>query len=136
MNTSETLIRLALSFIIILGSLGLYLLYNWTLARRASRGLVTDLGVHHPGNFLIIYFSTPACAPCKTIQRPALEALLDIMEGGVQVLEIDASRQPEIADRWGVLSAPTTYVIDPRGRIKHINHGITRAEKLLMQLHS
>jgi hypothetical protein len=57
------------------------------------------------------------------------------MEGGLQIIEIDASQRPEIANRWGVLSAPTTYVIDPHGKIKHINHGITRAEKILAQIY-
>ena len=136
MNSIDIFTRLALTLGIILGGSGLYFFYNWMLARRAAHGLVNDLGIHRPGNFLIVYFSTPTCAPCKTIQRPALEGLLNLMEGGLQVLEIDASKEPELASRWGVLSAPTTYVIDPRGKVKHINHGITRAEKLLMQIHS
>lgn len=136
MNIGDILIRLALASGIILGGLALYFLYNRILSRRAAQSLFADLEIHHIGKFLIVYFSTPTCAPCITIQRPALEFVLDRMEGGLQVLEIDASQHPELASRWGVLSAPTTYVIDPHGRIKHINHGIARAEKLLAQIYS
>lgn len=128
--------RLLLTLGLILVGLALYFAYNWILSRRATRGLLADLGVHRPGTFLIVYFSTPTCAPCKTIQRPALEGVLNVMEGAVQVLEIDASQKPDLANRWGVLSAPTTYIVDPHGKIKFINHGIARAEKLLLQLHA
>jgi hypothetical protein len=68
------------------------------------------------------------------VQRPALERVVNIMEGAVQVLEIDASQKPDLANRWGVLSAPTTYIVDPHGKIKFINHGVARTEKLLTQL--
>jgi peroxiredoxin len=64
-----------------------------------------------------------------------LENVLELLDGGLQIIEIDAAQQPELATRWGVLSAPTTYVIDPHGKIKHINHGIARAEKLLSQIY-
>ena len=115
---------------------GIYTLYTGILSRRASNGLLAELGIHQLRTFLIVYFSSPTCVPCKTIQRPALEAVLEIMEAAVQILEIDASKDPEIASRWGVLSAPTTYIVNPDSSIQHINHGVVRIEKLLAQLHS
>ena len=136
MNSIDILTRTGLASGLIFAGLGIYFIYNWMLSRRATRGLVTDLGVHRPGSFLIVYFSTPTCAPCKTVQRPALEGVQQLMGNALKVLEIDASQEPELANRWGVLSAPTTYIIDPRGKVKHINHGVARAEKLLMQIHS
>ena len=134
MIPSDVQTRLLFSLALILTGFALYAVYNWILSRRASSGLLADLGVHSLGTFLIVYFSTPSCAPCKTVQRPALERVVSIMEGAVQVVEIDASQKPDLANRWGVLSAPTTYIVDPHGKIRFINHGIAKTEKLLTQL--
>jgi hypothetical protein len=30
---------------------------------------------------------------------------------------------------------PTTFLFDPRGQVRHVNHGVTRAEQLLLQIH-
>ncbi len=42
--------------------------------------------------------------------------------------------QPELADYWGVLSVPTTFVIDGQGQPRHINHGMTSQDKLRRQI--
>ena len=51
----------------------------------------------------------------------------------LHVVEVDATEQPELASRWGVMSVPTAFLFDPRGQLRHVNHGVTRAEKLLIQ---
>jgi thioredoxin-like negative regulator of GroEL len=50
------------------------------------------------------------------------------------VVEIDAAAQPDQAGHWGVLSVPTTILIDPAGKPRHINHGVAPAEKLRRQI--
>lgn len=135
MLNGDILTRTAWAFGLSIGGLGLYSLYNWILARRTSHNLLTDLGPIRPGAFILVYFTAPTCAPCKTIQRPAIEKLGKLLGSALQVIEIDASQRPEIASRWGVLSVPTTFVIDPHGKVRNINHGVARAEKLLMQIH-
>jgi thioredoxin-like negative regulator of GroEL len=52
----------------------------------------------------------------------------------LQVVEIDAASQPEIAKQWGVLSVPTTFILDEDGKPRHVNHGITPTDKLLKEL--
>jgi thiol-disulfide isomerase/thioredoxin len=131
----DFLIRAGLAFAIIVGGCGLYLLYNRLLSYRA-RGLLTDLGPLRPNAFTLVYFTTSTCVPCKTIQRPAIEKLIQDLGNALNVIEIDATEKPTLASRWGVMSVPTTFVINPRGELLHVNHGVTRAEKLLVQLHS
>src|SRR5664279_5162062 len=131
----DILIRAGLALLIIFGSFGLFLLYQRWMRLRTP-GLLSDLGPLRPGAFTLVYFTTPTCVPCKTIQRPAITSLSQRLGNALQVVEIDAAQNPDLASRWHVLSVPTTFVIDPRGEVRHVNHGVTRVEKLLLQIHS
>ena len=132
----ETLIRLLSATLIIALGIGLYRGWNRWQLNRLSRRRATAPGLEklRPGLPAILYFTTPDCVPCRTAQRPALERLKAEMAGGVQVLEVDAGAQPVVADYWGVLSVPTTFIIDPAGRPRRVNHGVTSKEKLKQQL--
>jgi thiol-disulfide isomerase/thioredoxin len=87
-----------------------------------------------PGAPAILYFTTPTCAPCKTVQRPALARLGERFGDGLQVIEVDASARPDLADYWGVLSVPTTFVIDSKGQPRRVNHGVASADRLQKQI--
>lgn len=83
----------------------------------------------------VLYFTTPTCMPCKTIQRPALRKLQEMLGGGgLQVIEVDSTVHPDLAKEWGVLSVPTTFIIDPQGNPSEVNYGVTPAETLLRQI--
>ena len=102
------------------------------MAIRVDEPIFNDL---KPGIPSIVYFTTPNCIPCKTRQQPALAELVQFIgDQGVQVVRIDATENPETADRWGVLTAPTTFVLDEKHNVLAINHGIADAGKLRRQL--
>jgi len=50
------------------------------------------------------------------------------------VIEVDAEARPDLANYWGVLSVPTTFIIDARGEPRRVNHGVASTDKLLGQL--
>lgn len=126
--------RLLWAVAIIGGGLGLYRLVNhWSVYRNRNKSL--GLENTHPGTPVLLYFTTPTCAPCKTIQRPAIHRLTEQVGGRLQVVEVDASARPEVADHWGVLSVPTTFWIDSQGRPRRVNNGVTTLDKLLKQYH-
>jgi thiol-disulfide isomerase/thioredoxin len=126
------IINRALWTIAIIGvSLALYWAANRLILARA-RAKTSELGLSK-GIPTLLYFTTPACAPCKTVQRPAIQRLKQLMGECLQVIEIDASARPELASQWGVLSVPTTFVLDAQGHPQHVNHGVATAEKLLRQ---
>lgn len=129
----DILFRLILSIGIIAAGLGFYWLNNRRMLGHAPTDTL-GVSVTGSGKPVILYFTAPGCVPCKTIQKPALGQIQAMLGEKLQVVEIDANEQPEMARRWGVLSVPTTFVIDSRGQARHVNHGVARAEKLLKQL--
>lgn len=104
------------------------------LSLRAKSSRAPGLETFRRGTPAILYFTTPQCVPCRTQQRPALKKVQMDLGEQVQVIEIDATAQPAIADYWGVLSAPTTFVIDASGQPRRVNHGVASAAKLKQQL--
>lgn len=87
-----------------------------------------------PGVPAVVYFTTPTCAPCRTQQTPALMRLQAELGDHVQIVRIDATENPDAADRWGVFSAPTTFILDAGGQPREVNHGVADALKLRQQI--
>lgn len=83
----------------------------------------------------VMLFTADFCAPCKTQQRPAIQRLLQqVGTDRLQVIEVDVQANPQAASLWGVLSLPTTYILDSKGQPKEVNYGVTSTEKLRKQL--
>jgi len=130
---SEILLRFGLTISIIVLGMFAYWLINQRLLVRARNNVFT-LFNKLPNKPLLVYFTTPECAPCKTVQRPAIERVLNLLGETLEVVEINAYEQPDLAKTWGVLSVPTTFVIDEHGEARYVNNGVARAEKLLEQI--
>lgn len=133
MLTSDLFVRIIISLAIIAGGLLLYALLN-RMALARARVQANRLSLGNRGRPILMYFSSPACAPCRTVQRPAIQRLSEMVAGSLEVVEVDTSQRPEIASQWGVLSVPTTLVIDAQGKPRYINHGVAPVEKLLQQI--
>ncbi len=125
--------RLLLALLLIAAGLLAYRLYGWlVLRRRALAGLGVD--EYLPGTPAVLYFTDPGCAPCITVQDPALTELSERFGPRLQIIKIQALERPELTNAWGVLSLPTTFIIDASGRPRGVNHGVARAGKLERQL--
>jgi thioredoxin-like negative regulator of GroEL len=129
----ELVSRLLLTVAIIGAGLTLYWLVN-KISLVRSMNQADNIPAFRPGKPAIVYFTTPTCAPCKTIQRPAIESIKKVLGEKLQVIEIDASEQTQLAKEWGVISVPTTYVLNADGKPRHVNHGVAPAAKLIQQL--
>jgi len=131
--TNELLTRVLMAVAISGVGFGLFGLTNRLVLARAAqkyRGLENfRLGVP-----AILYFTSPTCAPCKTVQRPAIQSVKEIHGECIQIIEVDASERTDLADYWGVLSVPTTFIIDKDGQPRFLNHGVTLAGKLQQQV--
>lgn len=129
----EILLRFGLAIGIIGLGVFAYWLINQHLLVRARNNVFT-LFNKLPDKPVLVYFTTPDCAPCKTVQRPAIDRISNMLGEALEVVEIDAYAQPDLARIWGVMSVPTTFVIDARGEARYVNNGVARAEKLLEQI--
>jgi thioredoxin-like negative regulator of GroEL len=129
--------RLAL-LILLVGAawLAYTLWYRWRLRRTATHlHREAWLADFQRGKPAVVLFTADFCHPCKTQQRPALERLqADLSADALQIFQVDVEQQPDVAARWGVLSLPTTYILDGAGQPRQVNHGVTSAEKLKRQL--
>jgi len=125
-----------LGVLIIAGCIAYKVFAMWQM-RRADRlvsavdPLLSDL---RKGTPAVLLFTTPFCVPCKMVQIPALERLQQEMGERLQVIQIDACERPEDADRWGVLSAPTTFILDGSGTTRSVNHGVADYPQLKRQI--
>jgi thiol-disulfide isomerase/thioredoxin len=128
--------RLLFAVLILVAGALAWLALNRATLRRMNDRAPRDplLGGLEPGAPAILYFTTPYCAPCKTQQMPALTQLQAESPAPVQVIEVDATEDTDAADRWGVFSAPTTFVLDRQGRPRHVNRGVASADLLRRQL--
>ncbi|HEX6032789.1 MAG TPA: thioredoxin family protein [Anaerolineales bacterium] len=130
---SDILLRFGLALVIIgLGAFAYWLLNQRLLVR--ARNNVSTLFSKLPEKPVLVYFTTPDCAPCKTVQRPAINRVSNLLGDELEVVEIDATQRPDLAKAWGVMSVPTTFVLDTRGEARYVNNGVARAEKLLEQI--
>ena len=113
-----------------------YTLYTRAQIKRVSAleadPILTGL---RPGVPAIVYFTTPGCIPCRTQQQPALMSLSEVLgEHNIQIVKIDATKDPDSATRWGVMTAPTTFVLDAHGKTRAVNYGVADVHKLQKQL--
>jgi thiol-disulfide isomerase/thioredoxin len=125
--------RLLIAITIVALGIVAYRAYGWIVLRvRERRGL--GLEPYQSGRPAILYFTDPGCAPCVNVQDPALAEVQGLLGDRLQVIKIQALEQVELTDAWGVLSLPTTFIIDSNGRPRGVNHGVARAARLLDQL--
>ncbi len=82
----------------------------------------------------LLYFWGEDCQQCRLLQGPAVQRLEAELGDAVIVRWINALEEPELAAHYGVLTLPTTVVIDGRGQVVAVNHGYAGEAKLREQL--
>ncbi|MCB9454129.1 MAG: thioredoxin family protein [Anaerolineaceae bacterium] len=126
---------LTFGIILAIGFIAYIILRRYHLRRVAVKAAHDPLlSALKPNIPAILYFTLPGCMPCKTQQEPALEKLQTELGDAIQIIQVDAIQDPAAARRWGVFSAPTTFILDKRGKPQTVNYGVTRTDKLKQQL--
>lgn len=82
------------------------------------------------GRPAVLAFSTASCAECLVQAR-----ILDrVSAEGIRVLRVDAAQRPDVAGAFGVITVPSTVVMDDGGAVVAVNHGLTDAQRIRSQL--
>lgn len=90
-------------------------------------------GAGEAGPVRVLAFSTSQCQQCRLLQKPALAEVAAQTER-VEILSIDALEEPELAERYGILTVPSTVVLASNGRASAVNYGFAPAKLLLEQI--
>lgn len=86
-----------------------------------------DLGGRLGTTATFVQFSSPGCASCPQVSR-VLAALAGELPGVVH-LEVDATRNPALVRRLGVLRTPTVLLLGPGGELRGRTSGtVDRAQ--------
>jgi thioredoxin-like negative regulator of GroEL len=60
--------------------------------------------------------------------------VLEARGEAVAIVDIDAPTSPELAQRYQVLTVPTTVVLDATGQPHAVNYGFANTKRLLEQV--
>ena len=101
------------------------------VSRRKAERAVDSLPLH-PQRPTVLYFWSHDCHQCRVAQAPTLDRLA--ADGAAHVVAIDAVAERGLADRFGVLTVPTTIVLTPSGEVRAVNHGFASLPKLRTQV--
>ncbi len=127
-----------LLLVLVFAALGFltYRLVTRRQVQQATASASTDPLLHDVplGTPAIVYFTTPTCAPCRLQQTPTLGRLQQEMGEGLRVIRVDAVENPEAAERWGVFSVPTTFVLNRSGQPHKVYNGVVDGETLKRDL--
>jgi thiol-disulfide isomerase/thioredoxin len=125
-----------LLFAIALGGLLWAVYWGWLrlrLRRLAVAVIPSSLQrLVQPGQPAILYFTTDGCVQCRLQQAPALDRLAATT--GIPVHKVDAVTQTDLTRFYGVMTVPTTVVLDPERRPQAINYGLAPLQKLQEQV--
>lgn len=128
--------RLAILALIVAAALALAYVWRCCLRRRVERLAQTDapaavrqLISSAPA---VLYFTTPECAQCRYQQAPILEELAQ--RARIAVYAVDAVAQQDLARHYGIMTVPSTVLLNPRLQPVAVNHGLATPEQLDRQV--
>ena len=130
----ERLIILAIG---VVAALMVYALWRLWQRRRLDTLRAVTAPVYLPpdvtgGKPTVLYFTTADCAQCRLQQSPILTQLQARVD--VAVHKLDAIEEQALAKVYGIMTVPTTVVLDPELRPVAINHGVTPLQTLHGQI--
>lgn len=94
----------------------------------------STLGQTPDGRPGLVVFSAPLCVACRTAQEPAVRVLEAEYRNALRVVHIDIAARPKAARAFNILTAPSTVILGPDGRVSAVNQGFASADRLRAQL--
>jgi thiol-disulfide isomerase/thioredoxin len=84
----------------------------------------------------LLYFWTPECSQCRPQEQQIERANSTLQQFGKQLnmQKFNAHEEKKLARFLGVMTVPTTVLIDSHGKVSALNPGLTKARKIVDQL--
>ena len=80
----------------------------------------------------IVYFWSPHCPQCKTMQQAILKRISQKFSYSIR--KINITEHNNMVKKWNVRTVPTTYILNSSGEIKFINNGLKSEKEIIAQL--
>lgn len=128
--------RLLILLVVMSVAFGLWQLWRYYQARRltalAQSGAPAPLAERLAPGPTVLYFTGAHCAQCRLQQTPILTQLTAATP--VNLHTIDAVQEEQVARFYGVMTVPTTVLLDRTHTPKAINHGLASLPQLRQQV--
>ena len=121
--------RLLIIGILTVMGTGAFLVFKQWQLNRINQGTTAFAG----GKPVLLYFRSDSCGTCPTQSR-YLDKLMAGENGRYTIQSINVDTEPDKAKQYGVMTLPTTMILDTSGQVKEINYGLTPSHKLEKQL--
>lgn len=128
--------RVMILLIVIVAAIGLWQLWRYyqgkQLLQLASASVPDTLAGRLPPGPTVLYFTGAHCAQCRLQQTPILTQLVHAVK--INLHTVDAVEEESIARFYGVMTLPTTVLLDRSHTPKVINHGLASLPQLRQQV--
>lgn len=119
-------------FVLIIAAIGMGFVRRRGIQR--AQNAMQRLGIT-PGIPTIVYFWSPRCHTCLNAQKPILARIVEEYgEKYLRLIAYNVDESSDMAKAWGVMSIPTTFVIDQSGEVLFVNIGLATDGVLHRQL--
>ena len=119
-------------FVLIIAAIGMGLVRRRGIQR--AQNAIQRLGIT-PGIPTIVYFWSPRCHLCRNAQKPILERMVEEYgEKYLRLISYNVDESSDMAKAWGVMTIPTTFIIDQSGEVLFVNSGLATDGVLHRQL--
>ncbi|MFW2373095.1 MAG: thioredoxin family protein [Gammaproteobacteria bacterium] len=82
----------------------------------------------------LLYFSSAVCAQCLGQEEILNQIFVGSEFQGVILKKFSIEDEPELAQRWGVKTIPTTILLSSTAQVVQFNNGLISSSDLLSQL--
>ncbi|MBK8987432.1 MAG: thioredoxin family protein [Chloroflexi bacterium] len=125
--------RLLVVLMLALVGTGAFTAFKQAHTRRVNRRILAEPIIARP---TLLYFRSDTCAVCPTQARYLEQVMAEeaVGNGRFTLHSINVDEQPDQAQRYGVMTLPTTMLLDAAGQVREINYGLTPVHKLQQQI--